>query len=349
MRAGPPPLNERNVVQATSWIAIGGAAVIAAGFCVLAIAFLGGERARGRLLVQYQAERVATGLFVIVAQAAAGDIPNEQLAAALRRAATYDARGRIERIRIGNAPLRLDEVDIEPGEDRFLYDQSAETLTIIRRRWLPEPLRGARNRGLRVTRNEFVLVEIDAAAHFSRDRSLLAAQLLLPLAVGGLTFGAVRLVRANTRYRQQLGEQRQLVQLGEAARTLAHEIKNPLSAIQLSTGLLRRQAASEPTPSARRNPDPLPLQTGLDHIDAEVSRLAMLADRMGDFIRDPVGSPTLHDVHELLKGISSRYQSVTITSSLPGELFVSADQERLRSVLDNLVTNAVESGGDGGV
>ena len=46
------------------------------------------------------------------------------------RAATYDAAGRVERIRIGEAPPRLDPALLAPGEDRFEYDRAQRSLTL---------------------------------------------------------------------------------------------------------------------------------------------------------------------------------------------------------------------------
>ena len=48
------------------------------------------------------------------------------------------------------------------------------------------------------------------------------------------------LYRGSSSPRERREDQRRLAQLGEAARTLAHEIKNPLTAAQMQTALLRR-------------------------------------------------------------------------------------------------------------
>ena len=48
------------------------------------------------------------------------------------------------------------------------------------------------------------------------------------------------IIKKNINYRKKLVSQRQLIQLGKIARTLTHEIKNPLGAIRLQTGLLKK-------------------------------------------------------------------------------------------------------------
>jgi two-component system sensor histidine kinase HydH len=295
----------------------------------LATILIQGERQRARLLAQYQTERVASGLFVIIAQAAAGELTNETLATSLIRGATYDSTGRLEGIRVGDAPLLLDASGQQPGEDRFRYDAEQESLTIIRRRWLPEPLRRGRLRRPSISRNEFILVETDAAGYFSSNRLLTGAQIFVPLLIAGVVAAATALIRNNFRLRRRFESQRQLVQLGEAARTLAHEIKNPLGAIRISTGVLRKKLPA----NAHRT---------LADIDGEVQRLTTLADRMGDFIRDPLGAPQVIDIADMLATLGRRQTGVLLQAPAGG-VRVLVDAERLRSVLENLLQNAHEA------
>jgi two-component system sensor histidine kinase HydH len=61
-------------------------------------------------------------------------------------------------------------------------------------------------------------------------------------------------LRKNALYREELRNQKELVALGTAARTLAHEIKNPLSAIRLQTDLISRLAPGRRTGNWRSSP-----------------------------------------------------------------------------------------------
>ena len=303
---------------------------IAAG-ALLSAVFIRSERERNKLLAQYEAERIASGLSLLIAQATRGEEVSTELTAPIIRAATYDARGRVEGIRIGQVPLRLDPRMLARGEDRFEYHPDTESLTLYRRRWVPG---GAFARGRRSIDNEFTLVEVDASAYFRTERRLVSAQIGSPILIAAIVAAGAVLVRTNARYRRRLDAQRQLVQLGAAARTMAHEIRNPLSAIRLKTGLLRRTAPAAATPE-------------IDVIDEEVRRLTLLADRVSDFIRDPAGHPETVLLNPFLNSLAERFPSLQTADPNPADrLAVRFDRERLRSVLENLVQNAIESGGD---
>ena len=312
-----------------------------AAVSLLATLSLRGERERNRLLAQYEAERIASGLFLIVAQAAAGVDVDASLTEPIIRAATYDAAGRVEPIRIGAVPPSIDPQLLQPGQDRFEYDPAQRTLTLYRRRWLPDNLRArgtGRRGGRRPGGHEYVLLEMDAAGYFRTDRRLLAAQIGSPFLIAAVVGGGAVLMRNNARFRRRLDAQRQLVELGEAARTLTHEIKNPLSAIRLKTAILRRTAGGNATSAA----DATDAIADLQVIDDEVNRLAVLADRVGEFIRDPAGNRGPIDLRPLLDALTERQPALAVQRP-DAPLTVRFDRERLRSVLDNLVLNAIES------
>ena len=320
---------------------IGAGAALAAfvAVSVLTGVFIHSERERNRLLAQYEAERIASGLFVIVAQAATGAEVDTALTEPIIRAATYDAAGRIELIRIGDVPARLDPELLAPGEDRFEYDHARRSLTLYRRRWRPQDSRVGpderRGRGRRgfFDRNEFILLEVDAADYFRAESQWLAAQVASPLLIAAIVAGGAILIRNNGRFRRRLDAQRQLVQLGEAARTLTHEIKNPLGAIRLKSAILRRTAGAQAGPE-------------LQVIDEEVDRLATLADRVSDFLRDPAGNADTVVLNDFLTDLAQRHAELRV--EVPAApLAVRVDRERLRSAVENLIRNAVESSADG--
>ena len=314
-------------------LGFGVALVAFAAVSILATLSLRGERERNRLLAQYEAERIASGLFLIVAQAAAGAEVDPSLTDPIIRAATYDAAGRVEPMRIGAVPPNIDPQLLQPGQDRFEYDAARRTITLYRRRWLPDNMRarapGRRGGGRRSAGHEYVLLEMDAAGYFSTDRRLLAAQIGSPFLIAAVVGGGAALMRNNARFRRRLDAQRHLVELGEAARTLTHEIKNPLSAIRLKTAILRRTAGGEATPD-------------LQVIDDEVTRLAVLADRVSEFIRDPAGNRAPIDLGPFLDALTERHHALEVQRPA-APLMVRFDRERLRSVLDNLIRNAIES------
>lgn len=137
--------------------------------------------------------------------------------------------------------------------------------------------------------------------------------------------------RSNRKYRETLAKQESLVNLGEAARTLAHEIKNPLSAITLQMALLKKTL-----PSSSRD--------DLAVIDQEVQRLTQLTNKVSDFLRNPVGMPERLELVTLLESLRHTFQDrVRIVPGSLHRVFILFDPDRARSVFENLIKNALES------
>jgi len=146
-----------------------------------------------------------------------------------------------------------------------------------------------------------------------------------------------RLYLHNMKYRKQIEEQERLVMLGVAARTLTHEIKNPLSSIRLQSSIIERSGCNLHDVS-------------LKIINEEVERLSLLSERVGDFLRNPKGNLEAADLSSLTMRYLERYSDkIGLPSSeeLP-VLTVSIDPDRYRSILDNLINNALESGSPAG-
>jgi two-component system nitrogen regulation sensor histidine kinase NtrY len=137
----------------------------------------------------------------------------------------------------------------------------------------------------------------------------------------------------------------------EVARRIAHEIKNPLTPIQLSsqrlTRFLDRRAPGEIT-------DPLdPELTRLTQecsrlIEREVATLAQLVNEFSQFVRFPTAklAPTSANtvIQEAVEVFSGRLDGITLKTSLADNLPpVRADGGLLRSVVVNLIDNAAEA------
>ncbi len=138
--------------------------------------------------------------------------------------------------------------------------------------------------------------------------------------------------KRNRQYRKTLAQQESLVRMGEAARTLAHEIKNPLSAISLQAAVLKKTL-------------PKDHHEGLRVIENEVKRLNNLTNRVGEFLRNPVGDPVVIDLLPFIEQITQAF-SIPISLKSAGccPATILFDRERARSVFENLIKNAVESG-----
>ncbi len=128
----------------------------------------------------------------------------------------------------------------------------------------------------------------------------------------------------------------------EVARRLAHEIKNPLTPIQLSAERLRRHFAGGPA-GARALVDEC---TGT--IVGEVESLKGLVDEFSQFARMPSPRTLPTDLHQLLADTLALYNGifadVTIEPRFAPEIpLVGLDPEQIRRVMINLVDNALEA------
>jgi PAS domain S-box-containing protein len=138
----------------------------------------------------------------------------------------------------------------------------------------------------------------------------------------------------------------------EVARRIAHEIKNPLTPIQLSSQrlvrFLDRREAADP---AAQPPDPelaRLVQECSRLIEREVATLAALVNEFSQFVRFPAAklAPASANaiVHEAVEVFSGRLDGITLKTSLAeSPLTVRADAGLLRSVIVNLIDNAAEA------
>jgi two-component system nitrogen regulation sensor histidine kinase NtrY len=128
----------------------------------------------------------------------------------------------------------------------------------------------------------------------------------------------------------------------EVARRLAHEIKNPLTPIQLCAQRLQRQFASA-APGVREIVDEC-----TSTIVGEVEALKALVDEFSQFARMPSPRRVPTDVHDLLKNTLGLYEGLfkdvkidtLFALSLP---MVRLDPDQVRRVIINLLDNAIEA------
>jgi two-component system, NtrC family, nitrogen regulation sensor histidine kinase NtrY len=128
----------------------------------------------------------------------------------------------------------------------------------------------------------------------------------------------------------------------EVARRLAHEIKNPLTPIQLSAERLRRHFTDAPA-GARALVDECTTT-----IVGEVESLKGLVDEFSQFARMPSPRAASVDLHQLLADALALYEGlfaeVTIERRFdPDVKAVRLDPEQIRRVMINLVDNAAEA------
>jgi PAS domain S-box-containing protein len=129
---------------------------------------------------------------------------------------------------------------------------------------------------------------------------------------------------------------------GEVARRLAHEIKNPLTPIQLSAERLRRKYLT-----AERGEDEL-LDRATHTIIQQVEAMKQMVNAFSEYARTPRMEITRVDVNALITELAELYahheRPLAIALSLNAELpAIEADAGRLRQVLHNLLRNALEA------
>ena len=128
----------------------------------------------------------------------------------------------------------------------------------------------------------------------------------------------------------------------EVARRLAHEIKNPLTPIQLSAERLRRHFAGAP-PQAKALVDEC-TQT----IVGEVESLKGLVDEFSQFARMPSPRTVPTDLAQLITDTIALYNGIFTDVRIdqrfaPGVPLIRLDPEQIRRVMINLVDNAIEA------
>jgi two-component system nitrogen regulation sensor histidine kinase NtrY len=129
---------------------------------------------------------------------------------------------------------------------------------------------------------------------------------------------------------------------GDVARRIAHEIKNPLTPIQLSAERIKRKFRVAAGPEADQ------LEAMTDVIVRQTNDLRRIVDEFSKFARMPEPDRRHHDLIALVAGAVTLQQAgqegVTITADLPpGPLMVEVDDTMLGQALTNLIKNAGEA------
>jgi two-component system sensor histidine kinase HydH len=168
-----------------------------------------------------------------------------------------------------------------------------------------------------------------------RTRTLTAALFpLIEIFLLALIFYIRRLYLQGCEYREKIESQQNLVVLGTAAGTLAHEIKNPLLSIRLQTGILEKTGGDAGRDEIRI-------------INQEVERLSALIYRVQDYLREPGGDKAPVNITRLAAETSKRLcgaDSIDTGDGASSDAYIFADENRIRSVLENVIRNAVDSG-----
>jgi nitrogen fixation/metabolism regulation signal transduction histidine kinase len=130
---------------------------------------------------------------------------------------------------------------------------------------------------------------------------------------------------------------------GEVARRLAHEIKNPLTPIQLCAERIQRKFSG-----SMNAEDAQILDRATHTIVAQVEAMKQMVNAFSEYARAPDMHFSRFDLNQLITEVVDLYRvqasgvdlNLTLAPTLP---LLSADRIRIRQILNNLVTNSLEA------
>jgi nitrogen fixation/metabolism regulation signal transduction histidine kinase len=130
---------------------------------------------------------------------------------------------------------------------------------------------------------------------------------------------------------------------GEVARRLAHEIKNPLTPIQLAAERMQRKFLG-----SMNAQDAQILERATHTIVAQVDAMKQMVNAFSEYARAPDMHFSPFDLNQLITEVADLYRShentVEMKLSLSPQLpTVCADRVRIRQILNNLLTNSLEA------
>jgi two-component system nitrogen regulation sensor histidine kinase NtrY len=130
---------------------------------------------------------------------------------------------------------------------------------------------------------------------------------------------------------------------GSLARKLAHEIKNPLTPIQLTIDRLKNKYSSDLDEKSKES-----FQENLKVINNQIKQIEGLVNEFSDFARMPKPVFQKNDLVILIKDNIKLLQELDQTIKIDfihsnQQLFFDGDKEQLSRVFLNLIKNSIES------
>jgi two-component system sensor histidine kinase HydH len=146
---------------------------------------------------------------------------------------------------------------------------------------------------------------------------------------------------------KKTAEAESLAVMGRLTAGLAHEVRNPLNAAQLQLEVLRRTAARVEDASVRRK-----IERRANVVQDELRRLSVLLDDFLNLARARRLEPVSCEARALLAEVVElrrpeiESQGVEFIEDIDTMCTLVAERDRLKQVVNNLITNAVEAVAD---
>jgi signal transduction histidine kinase len=144
---------------------------------------------------------------------------------------------------------------------------------------------------------------------------------------------------------KKTAEAESLAVMGKLTAGLAHEVRNPLNAAKLQLDVLRRTAARVENPSTRRK-----IERRTNVVQDELRRLSVLLDDFLNLARARRMEPVHCDAAALIGEVLElrrpeiESQGIEFIEDLDASsCALVAERDRLKQVVNNLITNAVEA------
>jgi signal transduction histidine kinase len=147
----------------------------------------------------------------------------------------------------------------------------------------------------------------------------------------------------------RLAESERLAAVGTLAAGVAHEVRNPLNAILLTLEQLRAKTAPEPGTDERKRFDQY-----IESVTGELRRLDRMVSTFLDLSRaGQLGRERVNVADSVRRSVElfadeARDRGVALSAVAPDEAPILGDGERLRTVWNNLITNALQAMPRGG-
>jgi len=337
-------MREMNLLKQVPWLVF--AAVLVAG-STLWLLFVGQQESFAKMAFRNQVERLSDELFRSRLE---GSLSSSSLPVEVQTFALYTAQGDLVSFWGSPAPDRLDLSPFDTRRGPMMIPHKNGWIQFIKplqplrprmpffanpgRDGRPERIAPDNFLGHRRPIQGYLFMTVSASSLFT---NLLAWTVGAIVGLAGwVSFVAFAcyLWFKSRNYQSTLAHHRELLQFAEASRTLSHELQNPLAAILLQTALLKRSVEGPPAPEVLL-------------IEEEAQRMSSLVGRVRDFLKDPKGQVEALNLEEAALSLADRFSTpILVSSDGKSPYSVSFDPHRLRSVVENLLKNAVESAPD---